>query len=200
VTAVWYLMRATGVVSLVLLTIVFALGIATTNRWRVGRSPAFVTPAVHRSLALLSVVFVAIHVVTAVVDPYAAVSVVAVAVPFASSWKPVWVGMGALSLDLVAALIVSSLLRRRVGLRAWRAIHWLAYLSWPVAFAHSLGTGSDVGTLWLQLVAGACALAIGLAVAWRVALRRPGKHLEPRRVPRPELARAAVHRRERTAA
>jgi sulfoxide reductase heme-binding subunit YedZ len=108
--------------------------------------------------------------------------------------------MGALSLDLVAALIVSSLLRRRVGLRAWRAIHWLAYLSWPVAFAHSLGTGSDVGTLWLQLVAGACALAIGLAVAWRVALRRPGKHLEPRRVPRPELARAAVHRRERTAA
>jgi sulfoxide reductase heme-binding subunit YedZ len=181
--AIWYLMRATGVVSLVLLTVVLALGIATVNRWRPGKAPAFVTAGVHRSLSLLSVVFVAVHVVTAVIDSYAHVSLVSVVVPFVGSSNPLWVGFGAVSLDLVAALIVSSLLRRRIGARAWRAIHWTAYLSWPVAFAHAVGMGSDVGTTWFQVVAVVCSGVVAAAVALRLASRRPGKRLERRRLP-----------------
>jgi sulfoxide reductase heme-binding subunit YedZ len=173
--SIWYLMRATGVVSLVLLTAVLALGIATVNRWRLGKTPAFVTAGVHRSISLLSVVFVAVHVVTAVVDPYAGVNVVGAVVPFVGSSNPLWIGFGAVSLDLVAALIVSSLLRRRIGVRAWRAVHWTAYLSWPVAFAHTLGTGSDVGTIWLRVVAALCFGVVTSAAVWRLAARRPGK-------------------------
>jgi methionine sulfoxide reductase heme-binding subunit len=177
-TAVWYLMRATGVTSLILLTIVLALGIATIKRRRLGRAPAFVTPAVHRSSSLLSVVFLTIHVATALVDPYAAVSVVAILVPFSGSTAPLWLGLGAVSLDLVAALIVSSLLRRRIGVRAWRAIHWLAYLSWPFALAHTLGEGTDAGSTWLRAIAAACVLTVGLTVTWRLAGRSAGKRLE----------------------
>jgi sulfoxide reductase heme-binding subunit YedZ len=180
--AIWYLMRATGVVSLGLLTAVLALGIATVNRWRPGKAPAFVTAGVHRSLSLLSVVFVAVHVVTAVVDSYAGVSLVSVVVPFVGSSKPLWVGFGAVSLDLVVALIVSSLLRRRIGARAWRAIHWTAYLSWPVAFAHAVGMGSDAGATWFQVVAGLCSGVVAAAVALRLVDRRPGKRLERRRL------------------
>lgn len=180
--AIWYLMRATGVVSLVLLTAVLALGIATVKRWRPGKTPAFVTAGVHRSLSLLSVVFVAVHVVTAVVDSYAGVSLVSVVVPFVGSSKPLWVGFGAVSLDLVVALIVSSLLRRRIGARAWRAIHWTAYLSWPVAFAHAVGMGSDAGATWFQVVAGLCSGVVAAAVALRLVDRRPGKRLERRRL------------------
>jgi len=192
--AVWYLMRATGAVSLVLLTVVFALGIATVNRWRAGSLPAFVTASVHRSLALLSVVFVAVHVVTAVTDPYAAVRAVAVVVPFTGSARPLWTGLGAVSLELVAALIVTSLLRRRIGVRAWRAVHLLAYVSWPTAVAHTLGEGTDTGSLWLRATVGACAGCITLAVASRFALRRPGKRLDPRAVGRRARPAAATRR------
>ena len=178
---VWYLMRASGVVTLILLTGVFVLGIATTNRWRVRRLPGFAALGLHRSISLLSIVFLGIHVVTAVVDPYAAVGVAAVVVPFLAGKSALWVGLGAVSLDLTLALIVTSLLRRHLSLRVWRGIHWVAYLSWPLALVHSLGVGSDTGTVWLRGIAGACIGLVVAAVAWR--LRHaggPAKHLEPR--------------------
>ena len=178
-TAVWYLMRSTGVVSQVLLTAVMVLGIATTNRWSPRSTLRFVTAALHRSISLLSVVFVGVHVVTAVVDPYAVVGLAAAVVPFAGAGDPFWVGLGAVSLDLVAALIVSSLLRRQLGYRSWRAIHWVAYLSWPVALAHGLGMGTDAGSAWFIAAAIACIAAVSAALAWRLSERQHGKRLEP---------------------
>jgi methionine sulfoxide reductase heme-binding subunit len=177
----WYLMRATGVTSLVLLSAVLVLGIGTVRRWRAPNAPAFVTAAVHRSISLLSVVFIGVHVVTAMLDPYAAVSVTATVVPFVGSGRPLWVGLGALALDLVVALIVTSLLRRHLGVRAWRSVHWLAYLCWPVAAAHAIGMGSDVRSLWLQAVLAVCVGSLGLALATRLVSGRPGKRLEPPR-------------------
>jgi sulfoxide reductase heme-binding subunit YedZ len=181
--AVWYVMRATGVVSLVLLTGVTALGIATVNRWRPGRLPRFVTVSLHRSLSLLAVVFLVGHIATALADPYAMVSLAAVFVPFVGAKGPLWVGLGALSLDLIAALVLSSLLRRRLGARAWRAIHWLAYLAWPLALAHGIGLGTDASMLWLRSLAAACLAVVLAAVVWRVRNASPAKHLGPRPAP-----------------
>ncbi len=177
----WYLMRASGVVTLILLTGVFVLGIATTSRWRTRRLPGFAALSLHRSISLLAVVFLAVHIVTAVVDPYAAVGVVAVVVPFVAGKSALWVGLGALSLDLTLALIVTSLLRHRLSLRVWRGIHCVAYLSWPLALVHSLGIGSDTGTMWLRGIAGACVAFVVTAVVWRVrSAEGSAKHLEPR--------------------
>jgi sulfoxide reductase heme-binding subunit YedZ len=173
-------MRASGAVSLLLLTVVLVLGIATTSRWKARRLPGFATLGLHRSISLLAVVFLVVHVLTAVADPYAAVSLAAVVVPFLAGRSAFWIGLGAVSLDLVAALIATSLLRARLGLRLWRAVHWLAYLAWPLAIGHTLGGGSDTGTLWLDALTGCCIAAIAAAVLWR--LRRAGdgtKHLEP---------------------
>jgi sulfoxide reductase heme-binding subunit YedZ len=177
---VWYLMRASGIVALILLTGVFVLGIATTNRWRPRRLPGFAALGLHRSISLLAVVFLGVHVLTAIVDPYAAVGVASVVIPFVAGRSALWVGLGALSLDLTVALIVSSLLRRHLSLRVWRGIHWVAHLSWPLALAHSLGGGSDTGTLWLRVVAGGCVGLVVAAVLWRLG-RTDGaaKHLEP---------------------
>jgi methionine sulfoxide reductase heme-binding subunit len=172
----WSLLRATGIVSLGLLTVVLALGIASANRWTVARMPRFVTAAVHRSLSLLAVAFVGIHVAGALVDRDAAVSLASVVVP-----SPSWLGAGALSLDLVAALIVTSLLRRRLGYRTWRAVHWLAYLSWPTAFAHGLGLGTDAPFVWFRAFALGCLGVVAAAAAWRLFAYRPGKRLEPQR-------------------
>jgi len=179
--AAWYLMRASGVVTLVLLTVVFALGIATTTRWRARRLPSFAAVSLHRSMSLLAVVFLGVHIVTALVDPYAAIGVAALVVPFVAGKSAFWVGLGAVSLDLTLALIVTSLLRRRLSLRVWRGVHWAAYLSWPLALFHSLGAGSDTGTLWLRAIAGGCVASVAAAVVWRLGRAEgPEKHLEQR--------------------
>jgi sulfoxide reductase heme-binding subunit YedZ len=190
--SVWYLMRASGVVSTLLLTGVFALGVATTKRWHPARLPRFVTAALHRNVALLAVVFTAVHVATAVADPYAQVGIVAAVVPFTAGRSAPWVGLGAAALDLVAALVVSSLLRRHLGLHAWRAFHWAAYLAWPLALAHGLGMGSDTGSLWLQTVSGTCAAVVAGVALWRLGSARAGAKYLDRRVGRAGTDRVAA--------
>jgi methionine sulfoxide reductase heme-binding subunit len=176
----WYLMRASGVVALLLLTGSFVLGIATFRRWTPRDMPRFVTAGLHRSISLLAVVFLAVHVITAVADPYSVLGLGAIFVPYLSAGQSAfWVAIGAISLDLFIALIVSSLLRARIGARTWRAIHWAAYGSWPLAVIHSYGMGTDAFSTWLMAIGSVCVAAVAATIVWR--LRAPiGKHLEPR--------------------
>jgi methionine sulfoxide reductase heme-binding subunit len=168
-TALWYASRATGVVALVLLTLVLLLGILVNRRRPLPGLPRFATPSLHRSLSLLAVAFIAVHVLTAVADPYVTIGVAAVVIPFSSPYKPFWLGLGAISLDLMIALIGTSLARARIGRRAWRAIHWLAYACWPVALAHSLGSSTDLRSGWLLWLAVGCTVAVASAAGWRAA-------------------------------
>lgn len=170
--AVWFLMRGSGIVSLILLTGVMALGIATRGAVRLGSLPRFATLALHRSISLLSVVFIAIHVTTAVLDPYAVVRLVDVFVPFAAGSRPLFVGLGALAVDLMLALVVTGLLRERIGRRTWRAIHWAAYATWPLALVHAIGMGSDTSSVWLRAIGATSIAIVAGSVMWRL-LRSP---------------------------
>ena len=188
-TADWYLLRASGIVTLLLLTLVVALGVATTNRFRPRGLPLFVTTQVHRNASLLAVVFMAIHVVTTVVDPQASVQLAATVVPFVSRWAPFWVGLGALALDLVAAVVVTSLVRKHLAYRLWRGIHWTAYAAWPLALVHGIGAGSDAGTEWLRAVNVVCIVLVGAALVWRVLeLEEPAPTHSGFTATRPELS------------
>ena len=187
----WYITRATGVTALILLTVVMALGVANVRRLRTRRIPRFVIDAVHRNAALLAVSFVGMHIVTTIADSYVNVSPLAAVVPFASAYKPLWVGLGAVSLDLFGAVIITSLLRRRLGHRLWRATHWLAYASWPVAMFHSLGAGTDASSSWMLVLAGACTLVVLAAVGVRLSGEYDDptpSELRPRRTPTPRMA------------
>ncbi len=166
-SAYWYLTRATGVVALLLLTAAVALGVLDVNRYSSPRWPRFLLDALHRNVSLLSVVFLGLHVVTTALDSFAPISIVAAFVPFTSSYRPLWLGLGAIAFDLLLALVISSVMRRRLGFGAWRATHWLAYACWPIALLHSLGTGSDVKSGWMLLVSIACVLAVLAAVGVR---------------------------------
>jgi ferric reductase like protein len=168
-TVFWYLTRGSGVVALLLLTASICFGIATTMRWRTNGMPRFAVAGLHRSLTLVAVVFVALHVATTVLDGFAPIGWKDAVVPFFSPYRPIWLGLGAVAFDLLLALVITSLLRARLGYRLWRTTHWLAYASWPVALVHSLGTGSDARAGWLELLAVACSLAVALALAARVA-------------------------------
>jgi sulfoxide reductase heme-binding subunit YedZ len=113
-------------------------------------------------------VFLALHVLTAVLDTYVHIGWTSVVVPFASPYRPLWTGLGTVGVDLMIAVGVSSALRGRIGAGTWRAIHWLAYGSWPVAVAHALGEGTDGLKPWMGILTAVCALAVVTALGWRI--------------------------------
>lgn len=167
-TALWYAARSTGYVSLMLLTAILALGIITSMRWSNRDWPRFVSQALHRNLSLVVLVFLLIHIVTSVADPFAGISMLNATAPFTGSYRPLWLGLGVVSAELLLALTVTSLLRQRIGFAAWRVIHWTAYACWPLALLHTLGTGSDVRSVWAVLLSIACVGVVVAAIAWRL--------------------------------
>ena len=132
-TAFWYASRATGIVALLLLTAVLALGIVVNRQGRLPGLPRFAVTNIHRNLSLLSVVFIVVHVLTAVLDTYVHIPLISAVVPFASGYERLWLALGAVSLDIMLAMIVTSLLRGR------RAPGWLTRLGLPARLVDATG-------------------------------------------------------------
>lgn len=166
--ALWFATRGSGTVAFLALTATVVLGIAGAKRLESTRLPRFVIAGLHRNLTLISLAVLAVHIGTSVADSYAPVALKDAVIPFVSAYRPFWLGLGAVAFDLLVALTVSSLLRRRIGFRRWRLMHWLAYAAWPVALVHALGTGSDPRAGWMRLVAVLALLAVGGAVLVRL--------------------------------
>jgi len=164
----WYLTRSTGAVALLLLTFAIALGVLDVRRFSTPRWPRFLVDSLHRNVSLLAMVFLGFHILTSVLDSFAPISLVDAFIPFAGSYRPFWLGLGAISFDLLLAVTITSLLRKRMGYASWRAIHWLTYASWPIALLHGLGTGSDVKSAWLLVLSIACLAVVLGAVLTRV--------------------------------
>ncbi|MDW8803817.1 ferric reductase-like transmembrane domain-containing protein [Streptomyces scabiei] len=170
----WYASRAGGTIALMLLTATVVLGIASGGRTAPRRIGRFEIALLHRNLSLLAVMFLAGHVVTAVLDPFVHLGWTVAVVPFAAPYRPLWLGLGTVALDLLLAVLVTSALRRRLGVRRWKAVHWFAYAAWPLALFHSAGTGTDTRLpLQLWLYAGCLTGVVG-AVWWRLAKAGPG--------------------------
>ena len=183
--ALWYFGRGFGVSALVLFSIVVVLGIVTRAGQPLPGLPRVAVATVHRTASLAAVLFLGLHVVTLVLDPYSQLRLADVVLPFLAGYRPFWQGLGTVAFDLAMVLVVSSLLRHRLGLRTWRAIHWAAYACWPLAVVHAVGTGTDRGTGWLLAVVAGCVLAVAGAVAWRVAGSHFAAPAPPQRVAPP---------------
>ena len=164
----WFVSRGSGLVLLVLFTAVVVLGVATRLGSASARFPRFAVAELHRTLSLFAVALLTLHVVTAIRDPFVRIGWAATVLPFSSPYRTLAVGLGTLAVDLGGAVLVTSLLRQRIGHRVWRAVHWLAYLAWPVAFIHSLTAGNDLGVWWVGLLEWGCAAAVGAAVLTRL--------------------------------
>ncbi len=168
--ASWYLTRGTGVVSLLLFTAVMVLGILGQQRVSIGeRWPRFALDTLHREISLLAVAVLVVHILTSVLDGFAPITLLNAVIPFGASYRPLWLGLGALAIDLMLAVIITSLVRRRLGYGAWRTVHWLAYLSWPVAVLHGLGTGTDAKEWWMLGLTAICIAAVAGTALVRVA-------------------------------
>jgi predicted ferric reductase len=180
--ALWYVSRATGLVSLVLFTATVVLGTMNASRFATAGWPRFTISALHKNVSLMSVAFLAVHISTAILDTYVSLHWVDAVVPFVSSYQPFWLGLGTTALDLLLAVIITSLVRARIPLRGWRAVHWLSYLSWPVALIHGIGMAqSDSNLTWVLALEISCVVAVVIAVAWRALASHPDT--EARKLP-----------------
>jgi methionine sulfoxide reductase heme-binding subunit len=186
----WYTTRGAGAVSLILLSAVVILGVLSSLRVQSAGWPRFLTTGLHRNLALMAVVFLALHIVTAVVDPFTHLGWLAAVIPFSSYYRTLWLGLGTIAFELLAAIVVTSLVRGFIGPAAWRAVHWLAYGSWPLAVIHGFGTGTDAWSVWFLVLSIVCISAVAMAVAYRL-VNRAG---DPLSAARTEF-RAGVARR-----
>jgi len=172
-TVLWYATRGAGIVSLVLLTGVILLGIIGAMRWQTASWPRFLTTGFHCNLAVMTLIFLTLHIVTAVVDPFTALGWNAAIIPFSSSYRRFWLGLGVVALYLLIAIAATSLLRPLFGHRTWRAVHWLSYLMWPVAVIHGIGTGTDQRFAWMAAIEVVCVGSVIAAVVWRVSRAAP---------------------------
>ena len=153
---------------MILLSGVVVLGVLSTMRVQSAAWPRFLTTGLHRNLALLTLVFLALHIVTAVVDPFTHLGWLTAVVPFSSYYRTLWLGLGTIAFELLAAIIVTSLLRGMIGQAAWRIVHWLTYASWPIAIIHGFGTGTDAWSAWFMILAIVCVSAVALAIVLRL--------------------------------
>ena len=172
----WFVSRGSGLILLVLFSIVVVLGVATRTGSAPARWPRFAVAELHRTLSLFAVALLALHVVTAILDPFVTIGWAATLLPFASPYRTLAIGLGTLAVDLAGAVLLTSLARRRLGQRAWRAVHWLAYLGWPAAFLHSLPAGNDLGIWWVALLEVGSAVMVAAALLARLFTRARGGH------------------------
>lgn len=166
--AMWAFGRVSGFASLALFTVSVLLGILTRSGRPLPGIPRFSITLIHRNISLLATVFLFLHVGSLMLDSYAKLTVTDVVVPFLGAFKPFWQGLGTVAFDLVLALMVTGLLRQRIGQRTFRAVHWFSYAMWPIALAHAIGNGTNGTSKWFLVMAAGAGAAVGAGVAWRL--------------------------------
>jgi len=189
---VWYLMRGSGLVALVLLSITVALGVLGVRRAASSRWPRVLTAGLHRNASLLALCFLGLHVLTATLDSWVGLGWLGIVVPFRSHYSPLGVGLGVLAGDLLLAVLATSLLRRHLSYRAWRSVHWMAWLMWPLAIGHAIGAGTDATAPWAIGIEAASAALVLAAAGWRLGAARRTARPAPAAVTRLAGARLAA--------
>ncbi|MFI5046168.1 MAG: ferric reductase-like transmembrane domain-containing protein [Acidimicrobiia bacterium] len=193
----WFVARASGIVAWALVSASVLWGLTLSGR-PFGRKPH---PAwlldLHRYLGGLATVFTGLHIAAVIADSYVHFTLAAVLVPFVATWRPLAVAWGIVGLYLLLAIELTSLARRRLSKRAWRAVHFASFPLFVVATVHGLTAGSDTTSQLALLVAGAVTALVAALTVVRIrdakrSARRPAAAAQPAR-PRPERARVPVH-------
>lgn len=127
VTLYWYVVRGSGFVAYVLLTTGVLSGLLLSLRWRNSAWPRLLTEDMHQFLQLVGLVFLAVHVVTTLLDTFIRFQWYEVLIPFSGPYRVVWMGLGIIAMYLAIALALSIYVRQRIGYRAWRTLHYVGF-------------------------------------------------------------------------
>jgi sulfoxide reductase heme-binding subunit YedZ len=168
----WYTTRATGIITMLLFTGVVALGTLVANRVGGTFIGRFEINEVHRSLTMVAMVFLVIHIVTTVLDSFVSTGLISAVVPMTSAYKRIPVALGAVAFDLILAVWISSLLKLRIKNETWRFLHWFSWLAYAISLVHGYLSGTDAHHGMGMLLVIGCAGFVALAALWRF-LGRP---------------------------
>jgi DMSO/TMAO reductase YedYZ heme-binding membrane subunit len=168
----WYITRATGLVALVLFTVVVCLGTFVSNRVGGKTVGRFELNELHRSVSMVAMAFLVLHIVTTIVDSYVPTGWLSAVVPLTSPYKRLDVAIGAVAFDLILAVWASSLMKSRISNGSWRFVHWFSWLAFVAAIVHSFLIGTDARSGIGLAVVAACAVAVLVTALWRY-VKRP---------------------------
>jgi methionine sulfoxide reductase heme-binding subunit len=167
-STVWYFARSAGIVAYLLLSSSVLLGVLMAGRtaftW-----PRFAVEEVHRFLAILTGVFIALHGGSLLLDRVVPISLPQELVPFSTPYRPLATGLGICAMELIAAVAVSNALRGRIPHALWRRVHYLTLPAWLLATLHGVLAGTDRGDPWFAALAAGTFAAVALAGAARFA-------------------------------
>ncbi len=189
--AFWYIARSSGLVAWALLTASVVLGILLGARLVKSPSKAWQTD-LHRFLGGLAVIFVAVHVGGIVADSYVHFGWASVFVPFASSWRPLAVAGGVVAMYLLAAVELTSLAKKHLPKRAWKAVHFASYPMFAFTTLHAITAGSDTRSSMVTLVVATLVIVVGALTVAR--LNAAEEQLDAREARRDKLAALATRR------
>ncbi len=165
----WAIGRGTGVALLLSLTLSVVIGLVVAARGDVPGLARFATTMVHRNISVFSMVLLAGHLISLFLDSYAKLALLDLFLPFASAAaNPLYVGAGTLAFECFVAVLVTALLRHRLGFEAFKAIHWFSYLAWLLSMVHAVGSGTDASSSWFVAMAVGCGAAVGIAGLYRL--------------------------------
>lgn len=177
----WILARSAGLTAYLLLTASMVAGLTLKSRV-LGKAirPAAITD-VHKTLAVAGLGALALHGVALVLDATVEVTPLALLVPGLVDYRTWWVGVGVVAGELMAIVTASFWVRKRIGTRVWRRLHWAAYAAFLLATGHGLMAGSDSDRPWAMAIYAGAAGAVALGTAWRALGTPPRSSDRPRR-------------------
>jgi sulfoxide reductase heme-binding subunit YedZ len=167
--AIWYAARASGVAAYVILSLVVSLGLLLGGKAQNKRWPRFSVEEIHRFGGLLVGSLIGVHVLAIAADSYLPFSLTQLLVPFTSSYRPLWTGLGIAAAELLVALAITNHYRRRLPYSFWRKAHYLNFAVWGFASLHGLMSGTDRGAAWLAVLYGVSVATVLMLLLWRFA-------------------------------
>ncbi len=169
--AIWYAARAAGVAAYVVLSIVVSLGLTLGGKAQTRRWPRFSVEEIHRFGGLLVGSLIGVHVLAIAADSFLPFSLTQLLVPFTSTYRPLWTGLGIAAAELLVALAITNHYRRRLPYRFWRRAHYLNFAVWAFASLHGLMGGTDRGAVWLAILYGVSVATVLMLLLWRFGRR-----------------------------
>ncbi len=165
--AIWYAARASGVAAYVVLSIVVCLGLTLGGKAQNRRWPRFSVEDIHRFGGLLVGSLIGVHILAIAADSFLPFSLTQLLVPFTSSYRPIWTGMGVAAAEILLALAITNHYRKRLPYRFWRKAHYFNFAVWGLASMHGLMSGTDRGTAWLAILYGISVASVLMLLVWR---------------------------------
>jgi sulfoxide reductase heme-binding subunit YedZ len=167
--AFWYATRASGIAAYVILTVVVCIGMSMGGKAQSTRWPRFSVEGIHRFGGLLVGALIGIHVLTIAVDSFLPFSIVNLVVPFTSSYRPLWTGLGIAAAELLLALAITNHYRKRIPYSLWRKAHYANFAVWTLASLHGVMSGTDRSVWWLAMIYGLSIASVVTLLVWRFA-------------------------------